>query len=346
MKNKKLGVGVIGIGRIYTRHVEDSIKQIPELELVAVCDSKEDIARKVSVKENIPYYTDYRDLIKDKNVDIVTVCTPNGFHYEMGMEAVKRGKHCVMEKPIAQNLSQASKLVEAFAKSKVSLFPVLQVRYNPTVQILREYVKKGALGKILTASVVIRWTRPQEYFDESDWKGTLSLDGGSLLTQAIHYIDVMQYILGPAKSVFGKLDRVAHDIEAEDIANAIIDLESGTRVNLEFTICTFPHNLECSLSVLGETGTVKIGGLAMNKCDLWEVKNAPRPDIPDGLSPNLYAGGLYAGSCPNHKSIYLNMLSVLANGQESFIKGEDALESLRIIDGIKKSSDLKKEINL
>jgi UDP-N-acetyl-2-amino-2-deoxyglucuronate dehydrogenase len=172
------------------------------------------------------------------------------------------------------------------------------------------------------------------------------MDGGSLLTQAIHYIDITQYILGPAKSLFGKFDRVAHDIEAEDIANAIINFKSGTRANLEFTICAYPHNLECSLTILGEKGSIKIGGIAMNKCELWEVENAPQPYIPEGLVPNQYAGGMYVGSCPNHKSIYQNLVNTVIHGKESFLKAEDALESLRIIDGIKKSSEQSKEIIL
>lgn len=343
---KKLGIGVVGLGRIFPRHYNDSIKQLPEVELVAVCDNKKDIAKKVGESEKVPFYTDYNELINDPKVDVVAIATPNGFHNEIGLAVAKAGKHCVMEKPISQTYPEAAKLVEAFNKSKGRLFPVLQVRYNPAVQTLRGAVQGGLLGKILTASVIIRWTRPQEYFDESDWKGTLNLDGGTLLTQAIHYIDIMQYVLGPGKSVFGKLDRVAHNIEAEDIANALIDLKAGTRVNLEFTVCTYPHNLECSLTVLGEKGTVKIGGTAMNKCELWEVKDTPMPYIPEGLTPNVYAGGMYVGSCPNHKSIYENMINTLVYKKDSFLKGEDALESLRIIDAIKKSSDEKREIIL
>ncbi|OGK62532.1 hypothetical protein A2334_05860 [Candidatus Roizmanbacteria bacterium RIFOXYB2_FULL_38_10] len=349
---KKLGIGVIGLGRIFLRHYDDSIKQLPEIELVAVCDNKKSVLNKYRdelSKDKTPppsFYTDYQHLIDDKRVDVVTIATPNGLHNIMGMAVAVAQKHCIMEKPISQNFKDAQRLVNAFKKSKGKLFPVLQVRYNPAVQTLRSAIKKGLLGKILTASVIIRWTRPQEYFDESDWKGTLKMDGGTLLTQAIHYVDIMQYVLGPGKSVFGKLDRVAHKIEAEDIANAIIDLKTGTRVNLEFTVCTYPHNLECSLTVLGEKGTVKIGGTAMNKCELWEVKDTPMPYIPEGLIPNVYAGGMYVGSCPNHKSIYENMINNLVYKKESFLKAEDALESLRIIDGIKKSSEMKKEVIL
>lgn len=343
---KILNVGIIGLGRIFPRHLEDSIKQIPELKLTAVCDNNFALARKIGERENIAYYQNYKDLINDKNVDVVTICTPNGLHFEIGTAVAKAGKHCVTEKPLAINFKDALSLVKTFKKSKGKLFPVLQVRFNPVVQILKKYVTEGALGRILTASLIIRWTRPQKYFDESNWKGTLKLDGGTLLTQGIHYIDIMQYLLGPAKSVFGKLDKVAHRIETEDIANAMIDFQSGTRANLEFTICTYPHNLECSLTVLSKKGTIKIGGTAMNTCEIWEVENIPKPQIPESITPNVYAGGLYTGSCPNHIAIYRNMVNNLIYNKPSLINGDDALESLRIINGIKKSSEKGHEVIL
>lgn len=343
-KNKQLGVGVIGLGRISPRHIEDSIKQIKELKLAAVCDIEEKLVEETGKKEGVPFYKNYQDLIDNKDVNIVAVCTPNWLHYPIGLAVAKAGKHCVMEKPISLNYSDAKKLVDIFNQSKGKLFPVLQVRYNPAVRTLKDYVSSGKLGKIYTASVIIRWTRPQEYFSESNWKGTLKKDGGTLLTQGIHYIDVLQYVLGKAKSVYGKLATVAHKIEVEDISNAIIDFQSGVRAGLEFTVCTYPHNLECSITVMGENGTIKMGGQAMNICEIWEVKNIPKPIIPDGVSPNQYAGGLYVGSCPNHQSIYKNLVDVLVYKKPSFINGADALESIRIIDAIKKSNEQNAEI--
>lgn len=343
---KKLRVGIIGLGRIFPRHLDDSIKPIRELELTAVCDKNFNLAKEIGTKENVPYYENYQDLISDKNVDIVAICTPNGLHFEMGVAVAGENKYCIMEKPIALNFKDALSLVSAFKKSKGKLFPVLQVRYNPVVKIIKKHIEEKELGRILTASLIIRWTRPQKYFDESDWKGTLKMDGGTLLTQGIHYVDVMQYLLGSVYSVFGKLERVAHQIETEDIANAIIDFQSGARANLEFTVCTYPHNLECSLTVLGEKGTVKIGGTAMNKCEIWEVKDIPKPKIHEGITPNVYAKGMYVGSCPNHIAIYKNLVDHLLYNKPSQINAEDALESLRIIDGIKKSSELGQEVSL
>ena len=340
-----MGVGVVGLGRISPRHIDDSIKQLKELKLVAVCDVRPNVSEAVGKKEKVAFYTDYKKLIADPAVDVVAVCVPNGFHFEVGMAVAKKNKHCVMEKPIAIDYEKAKKLIKAFEKSKGRLFPVLQVRYNPAVQALYQAVKNNYLGKIYSAALIIRWTRPPEYFKGSDWKGTKRLDGGSLMTQAIHYIDVMQYVLGHAKSVFGKLDQKAHQTETEDMANAVIDFESGARGNLEFTINTYPHNLECSLTVLGEKGTIKVGGNAVNKIELWEVENVPSPSIGNGINPD-YTGGMYVGSSPHHQLIYKNLIDVLLYKKPSFIQAKDALESLRIIDGIKKSDKLKKEIKL
>lgn len=343
---KKIKVGVIGLGAISPRHIEDSINQIPELELTAVCDIKADLAKKIGTKEGVRYYTKYQDLIDDSNVDLVSVATPNYLHSKISLYAAKSNKHCILEKPVSLNYKEAKKLVKAFEKSRGILFPVLQVRYNPTIRIVKRSVENGSLGKILSSRLSIYWTRPQEYYDTSDWKGSKKLDGGSLLTQAIHYIDSTYYILGKAKSVFAKTETATHKIEIEDMVNAIIDLKGGTRLNFDFTLCTYPKNLECSLTILGTKGTIKIGGLALNKLEHWDVEGVPCPDIPDSLDPNVYADGLYVGSCPNHKSIYENAVNVILRGEESFIKAEDSLESLRIIDAIFESNANRKEVVL
>lgn len=334
MKKKKvLGVGIVGLGRILPKHLEDSIKQIDGLKLAAVCDENKEAAKNLAKKEKVPYYTRYQDLVNDNNVNVVSVLTPNFLHFEIGMYCAKKGKHCIMEKPIALNYRNALQLVNTFKKHKAILLPVLQNRYNPAIGLVKEYVRQGALGKILTAVLSVHWTRPQQYYDESSWKGTKKFDGGSLLTQAIHFIDAMQWILGRTKSVIAKVDTVGHKIQVEDIANAIIDLQSGTRVNFDFTVCTYPHNLQASLTILGQTGSIKIGGTGMNMIDFWEVKNTPPPYIS-------------AGPFNNHKFIYQNAVDVLRDHKQNFIKAEETLESLRIIDAILLSSKKRKEIFL
>lgn len=346
MNKRKLKIGIIGLGRILPRHLDDSIKQLKELELVGICDIDEKIGKEIAKKEKVKFYKNYKDLIKDKNIELVSIITPNYLHYEMGLFAAENGKHALIEKPVTMNTTQTQNLIKIFSKHKKILFPVLQVRFNPPIKTAKKYVAENYLGKIITARLSVHWTRPQEYYDESPWKGKKNLDGGSLLSQAIHYIDVLQWILGKAKSVIAKVATVAHKIEVEDTANAIIDFENGTRVSFDFTVCTYPHNQEASLTLLGETGTIKIAGIAMNKIEAWEVKNTPLPYLGEIASPNIYAGGMYVGSVPNHKFIYENMINVLLNKKPSLITAEDTIESLRIIEAIQQSSQEKKEIFL
>lgn len=345
-KPATITVGVIGLGRIAPRHLDDAIAQIPELKLVAVCDVNKNLAETVAKQKQVKAYTDYRQLIRDQEVDLVSVCALNGLHFAMGRECARQRKHCVMEKPIALTYGQAQKLVTAFKIAKVKLFPVLQVRFHPAVAAVKQALESKALGNLYSASLVVRWSRPQSYFSQSPWRGTKKLDGGSLTTQAIHYVDIAQYLLGPAKSVFGKLDTKAHRIETEDMANAIVDFKNKVRLNLEFTINTYPHNLECSLTILGEKGTIKIGGLAMNKIELWQVENLPPPELSEGLPSLLPAGLRPVGSSPYHYFVYEDVVKTLVHQQPQFLKAKDALESLRIIDGIRKSSQLQKQIEL
>ncbi|MCX6741152.1 MAG: Gfo/Idh/MocA family oxidoreductase, partial [Candidatus Parcubacteria bacterium] len=186
------------------------------------------------------------------------------------------------------------------------------------------------------------------YFDNDEWRGTKKLDGGSLLNQGIHYIDVLQWLLGPVKSVFAKKDRVAHKIEVEDVVVAILHFKNNAYATVEFTICTYPRNLECSISILGSRGTVKIGGQAIDKIEVWEVENSnkPKPNLVPCLAPNVYANGLYQGSCPNHVFIYQEIVNYFCRRSNQHIDGYKARNSLEIVEAIYLSALRKKEIKL
>ena len=179
----------------------------------------------------------------------------------------------------------------------------------------------------------------REYFDNSNWRGTLDLDGGTLLNQGIHYIDIMQWIVGMPDSVYAVKKTVSHDIEIEDMVLGVLNWDKGVVGTIEFTINTYPHNLECSLTVLGEKGSVKLAGSAMNKIEIWEVKDYPKPPIAEGLPPNVYAGGLYQGSCPNHEYVYRDIVKSFHDGEQNYINGREARKSLRIVNSIYQSSD-------
>ena len=338
-------VGLIGCGRIARVHAE-AIRRVEGLSLIAVCDIDEERRKLFSDLNGVPAYQKYGDLLHDERLDLVTVATPNGTHYKITKDCFRAGFHVLLEKPITITNEEAEDLIAVAQKKRVHFFAVKQVRYNPSIRVLKSAVEAGSLGRIFSASLVVRWTRPQEYFDQVDWRGTKSLDGGTLLNQGIHYVDVMQWLLGGVESVFGRMDRYCHRIEIEDVAFGLIKFKSGALGSIEFTINTYPHNLECSLTLLGEKGSVKLAGSAMNEIEIWEMKDIPKPVIPEGFPPYVYEGGLYQGSCPNHIFVYQDIGRVLNGLESNTVDGGEALRSLRIVNGLYTSAKTGKEVVL
>lgn len=333
---------IIGCGRIAIQHAQ-SIVDLDNAELVAVSDVKEDRAREFGKKFNVDYYADNEQVYKRDDVDIVAVCTPNSTHVEIGIKIANSGKHVLCEKPIAINLESGDELIESCKKNNVKLFVVKQVRLNPAIQALKKNFNK--LGKIYSASLVIRWTRPQEYFDNDEWRGTKAIDGGTLINQGIHYLDVLLWCLGNVESVVSKKDTLAHNLEVEDTVVSVLKFKSGALATLEFSLNTYPENMECSLTVLGEKGTIKIGGTAMNEITHWNVKDISKPDI-NSISGKVYADGLYQGSCPNHKLVYENLINHLDGKEDIIADGNEARKSLELVMAIYRSSENNEEVRL
>ncbi len=335
--------GLLGCGRIAKMHLS-SIASIEGSELAAICDIDKK-KRTVAKKLNVPFYTDYKKMLKRNDIDIISICTPNGMHFKMARDTILSGKHVLLEKPITLNLRDNDNLINLAKDHEKHFFAVKQVRFNPAIQALKQAIKENKFKKIHSAALVVRWQRPQKYFDESNWRGSKKLDGGTLVNQGIHYIDILQWILGPVKSVFGKKATLAHNIEIEDFATAIITFKNRCYATVEFSVNTYPKNLECSITVLGEKGSVKLSGSAMNKIEFWHVEDCPKPDIENGLSPNIYANGMYQGSCPNHIFVYQEILNVLKGDNITYTDGHDARKSLELVQAIYTSSELGKEIH-
>ncbi len=345
MDDERIKFALIGCGRISKQHLS-SIKTLEKegkARLIAVCDIDENRAKKTGKEYCVPYYTDYKEMLnKEKDINIVSIATPNGTHYQIAKDCAQSNKHVLLEKPITLNLKDADDLIRTFKDRDLHLFAVLQVRYNNTLRLLKKLINEGRLGKIMSASVVVRWTRPQEYF--TGWRGTKEMDGGTVINQGIHYIDVLQWLLGPVESVYALKDTAAHNIEVEDEVMAVFRFKNRAIASYEFTVNTYPKNMECSITVLGTKGTIKIGGSAMNKIDYWKVENVPKPNIKE-IKPNVYAGGMYQGSCPNHIYIYKDVVRILTNGGTNYISGEEARKSLEIVKAIYRSADIKKPIS-
>jgi UDP-N-acetyl-2-amino-2-deoxyglucuronate dehydrogenase len=243
-------VALIGCGRISKNHFE-AIKRIEGLELVAVADSDLARAQAVGAEQGVPAFGSLDELLAAVPSDLVSICTPSGLHPQHGMIAARAGRHVLTEKPMAISLAAADELVQTCDNAGVQLFVVKQNRLNPPIQLLRRAIDKGRFGRIYSANVTVRWTRPQEYYDAEPWRGTWEFDGGAIMNQASHYVDLMQWLVGPVESVMAKTATQARRIEAEDSGVALLKFRSGALGVIEVTVLTYPRNLEGSITILG-----------------------------------------------------------------------------------------------
>jgi UDP-N-acetyl-2-amino-2-deoxyglucuronate dehydrogenase len=326
-------IALAGCGRISRNHVE-AIDRIDGLELVATCDVLEDRARAIAEPRGLPWFTSYERMLSDVECEVVTIATPSGYHPAQGVLAAKAGRHVVTEKPMAISLRGADELVQACDAAGVHLFVVKQNRLNAPVQMLKRAVDRGRFGRIYMANCTVRWTRPQEYYDQAPWRGTWEFDGGAFMNQASHYVDLIQWIIGPVENVMAKTATLARRIETEDSGVAILRFRSGALGVIEVTMLTYPQNMEGSLTVLGEKGTAKIGGTAVNKVEHWVFADSdPDDDLVRTLEsnpPNVYGFG--------HEGYYRNVLAVLRGEATADTDGRAGRKSLELILGIYESA--------
>jgi UDP-N-acetyl-2-amino-2-deoxyglucuronate dehydrogenase len=338
---KSFRVALLGCGRISKNHFE-AIDKIDGLDLVAVSDADPERAKEAGAKWNVPPFKSYEQMLAESDADVVTIATPSGLHAEHGVMAAEAGKHVVMEKPMAISLTGADALVHACDKAGVQLFVVKQNRLNPPIQLLKRAVDRNRFGRIYMASCTVHWARPQEYYDQAPWRGTWEFDGGAFMNQASHYVDLIQWLMGPVESVMAKTATLARRIETEDSGVAILKFRSGALGTIEVTMLAYPRNLEGSLTILGEKGSVKIGGTAVNKIEHWEFAD---PDDDDKLveaantnPPNVYGLG--------HQGYYRNVLAVLRGEAKPDTDGRAGRKSLELILGIYESAKTGRDVPL
>jgi UDP-N-acetyl-2-amino-2-deoxyglucuronate dehydrogenase len=334
-------VALVGCGRISRNHF-DAIEAVPGLRTSAVCDLVEERAREAGERLAVPWFTDYAKMLREAPCEIVTIATPSGLHPEQGILAARAGKQVVSEKPMAISLAGADALVRACDEANVALFVVKQNRLNPAVQLLRKAIDKGRFGRIYVANTTVRWARPQEYYEQAPWRGTWALDGGAIMNQASHYVDLLQWLVGPVASVVAKTTTLARKIEAEDTGIAVLQFESGALGCIEVTMLTYPKNLEGSITILGEKGTVKIGGTAVNRVEHWTFADYDDDDkLVDAANtspPTVYGFG--------HQGYYRNVLAVLRGEAKADTDGRAGRKSLELILGIYESARTGKEVSL
>ena len=337
-----LKIGLIGCGRISKNHFE-AIASQSDAKCIYCCDIIEDRAREAAEKYNIPDWTvNYQEMLSSPDIDLISICTPSGLHPEHGIQAAKAGKHVLTEKPMACRLSEADELIKTCEKGEVKLFVMLQNRLNPAIQLLRKSFEEGRFGKVYMINSNVFWTRPQEYYDMAPWRGTWKLDGGAFMNQASHYVDMVQWFGGSIEEVKSITATLARNIEAEDTGSAIIKFKNGAIGNINVTMLTYPKNLEGSITILGEKGTVIVAGTSMNKIEHWEFANE-QPYDKDIEKYNTNPTSVYGFG---HSGYYRNILDYLAGKTKLISNGTEGRKSLNLLEQIYKNSKLSNTIHI
>jgi UDP-N-acetyl-2-amino-2-deoxyglucuronate dehydrogenase len=341
LSTRSFRVALVGCGRISKTHFE-ALKKVDGLLVTAVCDIDAARAQAAGEALGVPWYRTLDEMLKTSGpeIDIVSICTPSGLHAAQGAVVARAGKHVVSEKPMALSLAQADSLMRACEAAGVQLFVVKQNRLNPPIQLVKRAIDKERFGRIYLANVTVRWQRPQEYYDAEPWRGTWEFDGGAIMNQASHYVDLIQWLVGPVESVMAKTATQARRIEAEDSGVAILKFRSGALGVIEVNVLTYPKNLEGSITILGERGSVKIGGTAVNKIEHWDFADADPDDklveSSNTNPPNVYGFG--------HEGYYRNVLAVLRGEARPETDGRAGRKSLELILGIYESDRMMREV--
>lgn len=324
---------VVGFGHIGKRHAA-IIKDFPGGRLVAVVDS--DITKKQdpSYPVGVPFFSSLYDLYKTEiQTDVVCVCSPNGLHVEHALLALEKKCHVVIEKPMGLTRKSCEQVIEKSLRSARHVFVVKQNRYSPPSRWLKQIVSEGVLGEIFMVQINCYWNRDARYYNEEGWKGTLSMDGGTLFTQFSHFIDIMYWVFGDIKNIHASLKNFNHQksTEFEDSGTVHFEFVNGGLGCINFSTSVWNTNMESSISVIGSKGAVKIGGQYMNKIEYCHIKDYEMPDLPETNPPNDY--GPFKGSAANHHYVFENVINTL--------KGKDiitanALEGMKVVDIIER----------
>ena len=335
---------LLGCGRISKRHSELlGHNQIEGAGLVAVCDLQEEKARSVGEKFGVPWFTDMHEMIAKVDIDAISVLTESGMHSRHVIELAQYGKHIVVEKPMALTLQDADAMIKACDEAGCRLFVVKQNRFNVPVLKTREALEGGRFGKLVLGTVRVRWCRPQAYYDQDAWRGTWAMDGGVLTNQASHHIDLLEWMMGEVESVYAMSTTALADIETEDTAVITLRFSSGALGVIEATTATRPKDLEGSLSLLGEKGTVEIGGFAVNQMKVWNFleKGADDDKVMEEYSvnpPSVYGFG--------HQAYYEHVVDCIANNKQHLVDGLVGRKSLELINAIYESIETRTEVSL
>jgi UDP-N-acetyl-2-amino-2-deoxyglucuronate dehydrogenase len=318
---------LVGCGRISANHFEALRQHAERAELVAVCDNRPAALDAAVAKTGASGFASLDAMLAGCAADIVTLATPSGLHPQHAMRVAAAGRHVLTEKPMATKWDEGMAMVRACRDAGVKLFVVKQNRLNPTMQLLKKAIQQGRFGRIHLVNVNVFWTRPQSYYDDAPWRGRWDLDGGAFLNQASHYVDMLDWLVGPVDNVHAYTATLGRDIEAEDTGVMSLRLRQGGLASINVTMLTHGRNFEGSITLLGERGTVRIGGVAVNQIQHWEFDEAHPEDA--AVKDASYAAPSVYG--PGHPLYYDNVISSLRGEQHAEVDGYEGLRSLEVI---------------
>ena len=324
--NRKIRIAIVGCGRISKNHFESLKKHQDNIELISICDTQQTILSVHEKKYNVKGYLDLDDMLKKEDLDLTVICTPSGVHADQTELCAKRGVNVMTEKPMATRWNDGVGMVKVCEKAGVRLFVVKQNRSNPTLQLLKRAVKENRFGKIHMVHLNVFWTRPQEYYDQAPWRGTWEFDGGALMNQASHYVDLLDWLIGPIDKVQAMMS-TTRDIEVEDTCVLNVKWRNGALGSMNVTMLTYPKNFEGSITILGEKGTVRIGGVAVNDIQHWEF------DVPKDYDKTVQEASYQTASVYGfgHPLYYNNVIEVLRGNIEPETDGREGLRSLEVL---------------
>jgi UDP-N-acetyl-2-amino-2-deoxyglucuronate dehydrogenase len=339
---RKIRFALVGCGRIARNHFASIKKYSDVAELVGICDIDPNALSVATTETGAKPFAKMSEMIAELDIDIVVLTTPSGLHAQQTLELARAGKHVITEKPMATNWVDGLKMVKGCEQAGVHLFVVKQNRLNATMQLLKKAIDSGRFGRIYMANINVFWTRPQGYYDSAAWRGTRELDGGAFMNQASHYIDLLNWLIGPIESLHAYCETLQRDIEVEDTGVISVKWVSGALGSVNVTMLTYPKNFEGSISILGEKGTVRVGGVAVNDIQHWEFVDKHAHD--DLVREASYDTSSVYGF--GHPAYYKNVIEVLQGTAKPQTDGKDGLKSLEVLIAAYMSSKEGRRITL
>ena len=327
ISDRRIRVAVVGCGRIAASHFKAIEAHRDALELVAVCDTDAATLDRAAESQQAAGYASLPELLRAGRADLLALCTPSGLHPQQAILAARAGCHVVTEKPMATRWSDGLQMVRECDAAGVRLLVVKQNRRNSTLQLLKRALDKRRFGRIYMVTINVFWSRPQSYYESARWRGTWEFDGGALMNQASHYVDLVDWLIGPVESVQAYVATLGRNIQVEDTATVGVRWRSGALGSINVTMLTYPRNLEGSITIVGELGTARVGGVAVNEIQHWEFAT-PDPDDAQVASASYQTNSVYGSG---HIGYYANVVRVMRGEAEPDTDGREGLRSLELL---------------